>query len=76
MSSPKEPLSYQQAYQIEYYNKHREKFREKNSERYKNLTPEEKKQIRILQKAWYQKNKDAVKLREYKRYWEKRRGFK
>jgi hypothetical protein len=75
MSSPKEPLSYQQAYQIEYYKKNKEKFREKSSERYKNLTPEEKKQIRILQKAWYQKNKDAVKLKEYTKYWEKRRGF-
>jgi hypothetical protein len=76
MSSPKEPLSYQQAYQIEYYKKNKEKNHEKSVERYRNLTPEEKKQNRILQKAWYQNNKDAVKLREYKRYWEKRRGFK
>jgi hypothetical protein len=76
VNTPKEPLSSQQAYQIEYYKKNKEKFLEKNSERYRNLTPDEKKQNRILQKAWYQKNKDAVKLREYKRYWEKRRGFK
>jgi hypothetical protein len=75
MSSTKEPLSYQQAHQIEYYKKHREKFREKSSERYRNLTPEVKKQISIKKMKWYQENKDAVKLREYKRYWEKRRGF-
>jgi parvulin-like peptidyl-prolyl isomerase len=75
MSSPKEPLSYQKAYHIEYYKKNKEKFREKSSERYKNLTPDEKKQNSILKKAWYQENKDAVKLKEYKRYWNKRRGF-
>jgi hypothetical protein len=75
VDTPKEPLS-KKAYMNAYYIKNKEKNHEKSVERYRNLTLDEKKQNSILKKKWYQKNKDAVKLKEYTKYWEKRRGFK
>jgi hypothetical protein len=75
VDTPKEPLS-KKAYMNAYYIKNKEKNHEKSVERYRNLTPEQKEKNRISSAAWYQRNKKAVKLAEYKRYWEKRRGFK
>jgi hypothetical protein len=73
VDTPKETLSYQKAYQIEYHKKNKEKNREKYLEKCRNLTAEQREEISISKALWYQENKEAVKLKEYKRYWKDKR---